>query len=111
MRLHIRRRDDRRDKKPGRFYFIDLDTLIDGEVDVYIGDEAMRLPYDQLLLDTRTAHPREYAGVLLRFLKRMPDAEISLVDHKNKLERETGVLRRHYQTVNAESFIYDLTLV
>lgn len=111
MRLHIRRRDDRRDKKPGRFYFIDLDTLINGRVEVHVGDHTVNMVYSYLLLDTRAAHPREYADALLRFLKRTPYVEIALVDHKNRLERETDVLQRYQRMANFEGFIYDLTLV
>lgn len=111
MRLHIRRRDNRLDKKPGRFYFIDLSTLEDGYVDVFVSDIPVRMSYNQLLLDSRVAHPREYADALLRFLRRMPFAYIVLVNRDNQPERETSVLERYHGAATFDNFVRDFMLV
>ena len=95
VKLHIRRRDDGRLKKPGELYFITLSILNRNQTLFYINGAAYIESLDELLLLTRAAHPQEYADALDRFLRRHDPIEVEIVNARGEMEHETFTVMRY----------------
>lgn len=114
MKLHVRRLDNRKDKGPWVIYFIDMESLADGHYTVYVDGRSIEYPDKLLMLDTRPAHPQEYAEELVRLIKSRKLNEVELVDQHRNRERENDIVQKYLQQKNnvfSEDFIRALLSV
>lgn len=114
MKLHVRRLDNSKDKGPWVIYFIDMESLIDGHYTVYVEGRPIEYPEKLLMLDTRPAHPQEYAEALVRLIQVRKLNAVDLVDLHGKYERENDIVQKYLQYrkgVFSEDFIRALLSV